>query len=898
MAMPLLMTKFHSPQPRPDYVSRPRLVRRIDGSLAGRLTLISAPAGSGKTTLLSEWVAGCEPGKHVAWLSLDELDNDPVRFLSYLTAAFQTIDPGFGQAVIASLQSPHPIPTQVVLTNLINELAGVSDKSVLVLDDYHLISSQSIHDTMVFLLEHLPPQLHLIVATRADPPLPLARLRARGQMIELRGADLRFTAHEAAVFLTEVMGLPLSEGDVQALEIRTEGWIAGLYMAALSMQGRDDIPGFVVAFAGSNRYILDYLTEEVLDQQAEDMRAFLLRTSILDRMTGPVCDAVTGGDDGQIRLEQLDESNLFVIALDNERCWYRYHRLFADLLRKELQKKEPDQVRDYHRRATRWYEQMGHIAEAIEHALVAQDISQAALLIEDNALAMMDQGQLAICEGWLEALPKEVVCSRPWLSVAYAWLLVYTGHLHAVQPRLQDAEQSLKRIDDSVERLRIEGHIAAIRAYQLALGGDSSGAQTQAKLALRLLPEDDLMARGNAALTLGSARRDNGDLAMAAEAFSQAGAASQKAGNSHVAVLAMVSLAWLQIEQGHLRQAAATYQDVVQLASQHAARGGEQSPGMGMAYACKSAVLREWNELEDALSLAQKSVALCERWGQANLLVNSYANLAVVLHSRGDVDGALKAIAKGKQIARDLSPYAVAYMAALQARLRLAQGDDLAAFDWAQNSGLSTDDEIRPQDESQYIAYARILSAQGMHDAALRLLAQLLALAEEGGRVGTIIAVSVLEALILQAQSNVDRALTALQRALARAEPEGYVRLFVDEGESMATLLRQAASRGIHVDYVVKLLAALPEPESKLGTVPIEKPTPGAHKVRKLVEPLSERELEVLRLVAAGLSNRQIADRLVLAIGTVKKHTNNIYGKLGVRNRAQAIIRAQDLDLL
>ena len=626
-------------------------------------------------------------------------------------------------------------------------------------------------------------------------------------------------------------------------------------------------------------------------------------------MTGSLCDAVrfgateppAGRGDSQAILEQLDEANLFVVALDGERRWYRYHRLFADLLRKELRKEEPEKIEEVHRRASRWYEGAGHVAEAVTHALAAGDLARVALLIEGDALAMLEQGQLATFTGWLDALPEDVARSRPWLCVAHAWALVYTGHLDAVGPRLRDAEELLGGVRDDAERRRISGQLAAIRAYQLALRGESEAAITQAQLALQQLPQEDLMARGSAALTLGSACRDTGDLSMAAEAFAQASVTSRDAGNNHLAVLAMISLARLQMEQGQFRHAAVTCEEVNHLAARQTAGGGEQSPGMGMVYACQSALLRESNRLAEALALAQKSVALGERWGQANLLINSYGNLALVQGSCGDLDGALETVAKVKQIARDLSPYAAAHAAALEAQLWLARGDNAAAFSWARDSGLGFDDPIRPQYEGQYLTLARVLGAQGLSGEAQELLARLLAAAEGGGRVNTTIAVSILQALTWQAQGRVDRALDALERALALAEPGGYLRVFVDEGAPMAALLRQAAARGIRYEYVVRLLAAFPGSEPKPGAGPGAEPFTGASQRARdagPVEQLSERELEVLRLVGAGLSNREIAEQLVLAIGTVKKHTNNIYGKLGVRSRAQAILRAQELGLL
>ena len=917
MTTPLLTTKLYIPPVRPDpstglrtrLVSRPRLVERLNAGLHRKLTLISAPAGFGKTTLLSEWASGWS----VAWLSLDEGDNDPVRFWAYFVSALQTVHECVGEAALATLQSPQPPPIEAILTALINEIAAVPDPLALVLDDYHLITAQPIHEALTFLLDHLPPQVHLAIATRADPPLPLARLRARGQLTELRATDLRFTPTEAAAFLNGVMGLGLSVDDIAALDARTEGWIAGLQMAALSMRGRKDVTGFIEAFSGSHRFVLDYLVEEVLDRQSSDTQNFLLKTSILERMTAPLCDAVTGRDDSQPILAQLEQANLFLIPLDDERRWYRYHHLFADLLRSRLEQTPPSVppsggderggVPALHCRASEWYEQNGLTIEAVSHALAAGDIDRVARLVEGNALAMMDHGELSTLVGWLDALPDEVVRSRPWLCVAHAWALIHAGQLDAVESLLQGAEKALDAFGEHAETpaippLRtqaqvsraelqhIAGHVAAIRAYAGTLKGDMSRVRELACEALEHLPEEDLMARGWAATLLASAFRYSGDLSAAAQALTEALAISQVAGDSNVAANILCDLAELQAVQGKLHEAAATCWDALQLTDGYARLGGRQLPIIGHAYTRMSAVLREWNDLEAAVRYAREGLELGKQWGQVAALLHGYGEVARALQAIGDVDGALDAIHQARHITSGVSSWFVARVAAWEARLRLAQGDVAVASRWAQESGLSVDDELSFQRYEEYCALARFRIAQGRVDEAVRLLARLLNMTEAAGAMGRVIEILVLQALALQALGKVDQALTALERALSLAEPEGYVRTFIDEGAPMGELLRQAAARGIKLDYVSALLIAL-ESETK---------TKDVHP--SLIEPLSERELEVLRLLATGLSNKEIAQTLVIAVGTVKQHLKSIYGKLQVHNRTEAASRARDLGLL
>jgi len=735
--------------------------------------------------------------------------------------------------------------------------------------------------------------------------LPLARLRGRGQLTELRAADLRFTPDEAAAFLNDVMGLGLSTEDIAALDARTEGWIAGLQMAAISMQGRKDVTGFIKAFSGSHRFVLDYLVEEVLNQQSPTVQEFLLKTSILERMTAPLCDAVleiggrrleiSSGQDqpptsdlqspisnyqssSQQVLEQLEAANLFIVPLDDERRWYRYHHLFADLLRSRLGQTWPDQSPVLHRRASEWYEQKGLIAEAVSHALAAGDVERVAHLVEGNALAMLDHGELTTLMKWLDALPDEIVRSRPWLCIAHAWVLAYTGQLDSVESYLRDAEQTLDGFDDHVV-----GHIAAIRAYISFLRSELSHAAELARQALECLPERDLTARGFAALILGSVLRVSGDPVAAVRVLTEAIDISQATGDSHVAVLAFCSLARVLVTQGRLHQAATACQDALQLVNEY---GGQRLPFAGYAYTRMSGVLREWNELETATRYAKEGVRLCEQWGLADVLMTGYVELAGTLQAIGNADGAIDAIKKAKKTASTQSVLAVDSIESIEAQLRLAQGDVVAASLWAQKSGLSTDDEFGFQQAFRYLMLARVCIAQGRLEEALRLLARLLEVAEAAGAIGYVIEILVLQALALQAQGKMDQALTPLERALSLAEPEGYVRTFIDEGAPMGELLRQAAAQGIAVDYVNALLTAL-ESEAK---------TKDVHS--SLIEPLSERELEALRLLATGLSNKEIAQTLIIAVGTVKQHLKSIYGKLQVHNRTEAASRARDLGLL
>ena len=902
-------------------VSRPRLIERLNaGPRSGRkLTLISAPAGFGKTTLLSEWAAGCR--RPVAWLSLDKGDNDPTRFWVYFIAALQTIHEGIGETASKTLQSPQPPPLESVLTTMINEIAAVPGNLALVLDDYHLIAAQPIHEALAFLLDHLPGNMHLVLGTRFDPPLPIARLRGRGQLTELRQSDLRFTHNEVAEFLNRGMGLKLAADDVATLASRTEGWIAGLQMAAVSMQGWDAkrVASFIQAFTGSHRHILDYLVEEVLQRQSDEIQTFLLQTVILDRLTGPLCDAVVVefGDNlqSQTILEYLESSNLFIVPLDDERRWYRYHRLFADLLRKRLHQIHADQVPTLHRRASEWYERNGLIGEAVEHALSAEDFERAAHLIEGVAEATVMRSEIATFLSWVEAVPDDMVRARPLLCVFHAGALLLSGRpLDAVESRLQDATEG-----DTAGQFA--GEAAAFRALIATLQGDARHSTELSQRALELLPEESLFLRSIVADNLGMAHVLSGNVAAAIQAFDEAARTGQKAGNVMFAVAALCNLAGLCVSKGQLHRAAEIYQRALELATDEQ---GRPLPIAGKALLGLGELSREWNDLEAATRYLTQGVELTWQYGEIGALV-CYLSLARVRQAQGDVDGARDAIQKAQQIAIkvDATEMDDILVAACQTRLWIAQGNVEAAMRWVEERGLAlsalparspSDAKGLEQDvgsgasdgqgsgassffglrEIEHITLVRVYIAQGRPDEALEVLKPLLGIAERLEQTRRVIEILILQASALQVRGDAEDALAVLKRALSLAEPEGYVRVFADEGEPMARLLYEAASRGVAPEYAGRLLAAFSV--SERGSMGVTPPPP-PH-TQPLVEALSARELEVLQLIAEGLSNREIAGRLVISLSTVKGHTANIYGKLAVNSRTQAVAKARVLGIL
>ena len=911
MSTPILATKLYVPPPRPGVVLRPRLIERLNEGMHRRLTLVCAPAGFGKTTLLSEWVARSD--RQVAWLSLDGRDSDPTRFLSYLVAALRTIAADIGEGVLGMLQSPQQPPTESILAALLNEITTVPNDFVLVLDDYHLVDAHPVDDALAFVLEYLPPRMHLVVATREDPRLPLARLRARGQLAELRIADLRFAASEAAEFLKGALGLDLSAEDIAALEARTEGWIAGLQLAALSMRGREDVSRFIGAFAGDNRYIADYLVEEVLQRQPERIRSFLLQTSILDRLNGPLCDAVTDQEEGNVLLGALERGNFFVVGLDDKRHWYRYHHLFADVLFAHLMAEQPDQVPTLHRRASEWYEQNGLRADAIRHALAAEDFERAADLVELAVPAMRRSRKEATLLGWLKALPDELLHFRPVLSLAYAGALQQGGELEGVEERLRDAERWLDTTADvharpgapSAEMVvmheeafrRLPGSIAVQRAGQALVLGDVPGTVKYARRALDLAGEDDHFRRGAAAALLGLASWTSGDLEAARRSFADGMASLQMAGFISDAVGGSIALADIRFAQGRLREAMRTYERGLRLAAEH---GDPVMRGTADMHVGMSEIYRERNDLKVATQHLLRSREQGEHTGFPQNPYRWRVAMARIQEAQGDLDGALDLLQEAERLyVSDFFPN-VRPIAALKARVWVMQGRLGEALDWAREKGLSVEDDLGYLREFEHITLARVFLARYNRDReeryiheAMGLLERLLLAAEAGGRTGSVSEILVLQALAHEVQGESPSALVPLERALTLAEPEGYVRVFVDEGTPMARLLSEAAAREIMPGYVDKLLAAF-EAEEQKG----ESYLPPAPPAQSLVEPLSQRELEVLRLIAQGLSNREIGERLFLAIITVKGHNRNVFRKLQVRRRTEAVARARELSLL
>ena len=899
---PLLATKLHVPRPRPHLVPRAHLIERLQQGVSSPLTLVSAPAGYGKTTLLAQWFM--QSGLPVAWLSLEAEDNDPTRFLSYLIAALQTIDAQLGTTALALLRTPQPPLPEAVLAMLVDELTScdIADFA-LVLDDYHVITAESIQRGMTFLLEHLPPQMHLILASRADPPLPLARLRVQGQLTEVHTAELRFGTAEASAFLQVLTGLDLPPEAIALLERRTEGWIVGLQLAALSMQGRTDISEFLATFAGSHRYVLDYLSEEVLARQSAAVQSFLLSTCILERLSGPLCDAVTGQEGGQAMLEALERANLFVVALDDERSWYRFHHLFAEVLRSHLRHIEPTLPPELHRRASAWYEQHELPVEAVQHALAIPDFELAARLIEPIALPVAFQGQLYTVLGWLNALPRALVSMRPRLCVYYARLLMYTNQFEAAEEILQEAERCVQEELPAGHARTILGWVLNNRAIIAVFNsGDVEHAVSLARQALALLPEGEVIPRAGSIVITAMAYLVSGDVTSNTEhEVAAADALIRPTGNPFAIVGSITLLGRLHVLQGRLHQAAATYEQVTRVVPRPEVL---QTLFTSLSYYFDLGdLLREWNELEAAERYMLQGMALVNETLTVEPFVamRGYTALAHLQQACGNVSAAIATLDGLAHLAeqRHLAPHLMTQREAVRAQLELAQGNLVAAIRWADASGLSaTDDDLPYLREGEYLALARVRIAQGRDDPEgtflqdmLHLLNRLLLDAEAKARLNSVLEILILRALALEVQGDRTSALSTLERALLLAEPEGYIRLFVDESIPMLALLRQAHTRSRVPGYVTTLLSAFGE--RLVSGLP---PTPA--RPSPLAEPLTEREREVLGLLLTGASNRQIARRLVLSVNTVKRHVYNLCGKLGVQSRAQAIARARTLNLL
>lgn len=892
----ILDTKIHAPGRRPAMVPRPRLAALLDRGLASKMTLVSAPPGFGKSTLVADWLAGSGAGRRsAAWVSLDRGDDDPVTFWAYVAAALTAASPDLAETT-RPLRDAADAPFASLLAPLVNALGSASGDTVLVLDDYHVIESPAIHDGVMFLLEHAPATFHLIVTTRSDPPLPLARLRARGELVEIRAADLRFTTEEAETFLNGTMGLTLSSGDVAALEGRTEGWIAALQLAALSVSGRRDAHRFIAEFAGDDRYIVDYLVAEVLHRQPDDMRDFLLETSILRRMTGATCDAVTGRRDGRAVLETLERGNLFVVPLDAQRRWYRYHHLFADVLQAHLQDERPERVAGLHGRASAWFEGEGDLQEAIRHAFASGDHARAAELLERAVPSLRQARQETLMRRWFEALPPELFADRPVLSIEYVGALMAIGDVAGVERPLQIAERWIDRpgpdmvVVDEREFRRLPAQVAMYRAALARIHGDNPGTMLHARRVFDLAAEDDHLGRGAGAALLGLANWSAGDLDEASRWYAEAIASLGRAGHRSDVLGCTLAAADIRRAQGRLGDALRLLRNGADTAG---VPDGPPARGAVDMHIGMAEILLEQGDVGSAADHLQRARDMGEEHGLPQSPYRSRVVAARLAQIDGDLDGASALLAEAARVFNsDFSPD-IRPIASQMARIRIAQGRLDDAWAWARDRGLTAVDELDYLHESEHLTLARLLVAQGVRDddptsldQALGLTERLHAAAEDGGRSGAVIEALVVGALARVARGDRDGAVDAVRRAAALAEPDGHVRVFLDEGPQMTSLLRLAATGRAAPRFTQRLLAgARATPPPPVGT-------------SVLVEPLSERELDVLRLLRSDLDGPDIARELVVSLNTLRTHTKNIYAKLGVSSRRAAVRRAEELDLL
>lgn len=910
---PLLTTKLYLPPTRQDLVARPRLIERLQDALQRKLTIISAPAGFGKTTLVSEWHASA-PQVPLAWVSLDENDNDPSRFWNYIIAALQTLSPALGPQVLGRAQQANPtlvplyindqLSLEAFLTRLINAVTGLSQPLVLALDDYHLITMPVIHDGLSFLLHHLPPNLSLILLSRAEPPIPLVYLRAQNQLTEFHAADLRFTAEEIAAFFNRVMGLNLDSSEIAALDLHTEGWIAGLQLAALSMQGlsENEKRAFISRFTGSQRHILAYLTTEVLSRQPDHIQDFLLQTSILERLSPALCNAITRLPYPDNILEQLEQANLFLIPLNEQRRWYRYHHLFAEFLRERLARIYPDLVPELHRKAAAWYEQHGFLSEALAHLLAAGDYSSAARLVEQQAESLIKSGEMMALLAWFSMLPEEELRRHPRLLPHYAGMLAALGQLDAAQQRLDEAKHILEYIPITPENeasiRNIRGEMESAQTYIFSAQGNIPATIEHAEQSLALLSPDNVFVRSLISASLAQAYLLNGDLEASRRVFQECRALSEASQNAHALLVSICCEAFVQGAQGNLHRAFETYRHALEIdvgvpyivppeyrESMPLAKGEQRLhlPAASMAYIGMGTIAYEWNRLNEAIEYLRMALELGRQWGYMLMLAEAYDFLAMSYLARGDPQSAFHALDSAEQfISPHHIPLPLAWTQAGRAFVWIETGNLEEAAAWARTARIREYDTPNYINEYELLTLTRLHIRQGHYNIALDILDRILNVARKEGRSRSIIEILALGAACLHLQGHTNAALLSLAEALELAEPEGYLRAFLNVGTPMLELLRLASARSIHPDYTHHLL-------SKFENLVLAPTHPSL---------LSEREMDVLRRIAAGKSNQEIARELVVATSTIKTHVNSIYLKLSVHSRTQAIAQAKALGLL
>ena len=930
MFLPVLITKFFIPSVRTKLVRRQRLIDRLNGGSDKKMTLVSAPAGFGKTTLVIDWLNQISPhlaqqdenrvsdsktdSIKVAWLSLDEGDNDPTRFLVYLATAIKRVDSSEdpSKAALTMLTSPQPVPQETVITALINGILQVPGRIIFVLDDYHVIDSQAIHHALSFLIKNLPPNLHLVITSREDPFLPIARLRTRGQLTELRAADLRFTNAESAEFLNNVMGLDLSPENITSLESRTEGWIGGLQLAAISLQGKSNTEKLIQAFTGSNRLVLDYLIEEVLQQQTPEVQDFLLHTSILNRLSGEVCDFLRAGienkfgefEKSQQILEALERANLFLIPLDGERQWYRYHHLFADLLQQQLHRKNRRVISELHQRASQWFERKGYLDEAIQHAFMAKDYDRCAVLLNDLADPLWERGEHIKLRDWLAELPEQSLKQQPKLGIYQGWFLFSTGHQASAQKLLEVVDDSLEPLPDQEKRelsmaegaaggdggLTIRGRLWAIWSLICTWREDLPGVIHHAKFAMENLKLGDPWRR-MAAMALGDAVYYQGDVLGAYNTRLETLKASRPEEDLFFYMIANLKVATSLREMGRLTETIEICQQQVEFAQKH---GLQKTIFVGWAYALWALVLAERNELEQALKVAKKSLVL-NQGGDFAFLTFSYIVLAKTHFYLEDYEKAEINFNKIAELGRsqDIPFYTMGSLRGWKARLMLARGQVGAAEEWIANQEFTGIEESFITYDHVIFVKARLLIAQEKLDEAQELLGELREVCKKVRHIGRLIEVLVLLSLAQKMKGEHTQAMKSITQALDLAEPGGFVRVFVDEGPSMAQLLYETLSKENSSHFVQSLLEAFPESEAVPSSSERIQDRDGIW-----IEPLTDRELEVLQLIAEGSTNNDIAEKLFLSLNTVKAHTRSIYGKLGVKSRTQAAAKGRTLGIV
>lgn len=895
---PLLQTKLFSPRWREGMVSRPRLVKQMLMGCKGKLTLVSAPAGSGKTTLLAEWLKEVSQDS-VGWVSLEPKDNDPTIFWSYCIAAIQKLHDGVGGHAMSMLYSPQPPSIESVLINLINEISTLDEDVILVLDDYHVIEAEPIHAGLSFLLDHLPAHMHLVLASRTDPSIQLSRLRVRGELTEIQATDLSFTSEEIAEFLGQSMGLRLSVEDIDRLRARTEGWVAGLQLAALSIKGRDDVGGFIEAFSGDDRYVADYLMDEVLRRQADHIRDFLLKTSILDRLSGPLCDAITGRSDGKTLLASLERDNMFVVTLDDKRQWYRYHHLFGDMLRSHFSATHEVSVSEVHLKASKWFETQNYQQDAVRHALLAEDFELAAQLIERTASNMFVSGQMYTMYKNLSQLPQPLIMKRPVLCMWSAWGAIERNDMDRVEQFVARAEewlaasdQSAMIVEDTAAFDALPGTLNIAHAMLAQVDGNIDEALQFLHRALDILPERELLWRGAAKAILGLASWSAGDLTVAFDCFSEGLAAIGEVGEVHFQVTGTHVLADIKIAEGKLNDAADLYHHSFSIVKEW---DGPTINGSGDLYLGLSDIAfmqgaldeaKEWIEKGEALGV---HAALSENQYRWRLLKARFST------SERDYTGALALIEEAEQMFVPDAVPLVKTFDAIRARIWISQGDLDKAVEWQLARQMSVDDELFYLEEHAYVTLARLLIAQfnvsedkETLQQAKRLLKRLFEAAEAGSRIGSMAEIRMLQALLHKAEKDSDAALAMLEHALVLAEPERYIRVFLEEGEPMAKLLQKVPAGTPGFVFARVLLKHFETTASQRASI----------EQGGLLDPLTSREMDVLQLISAGLRNQEIADQLFISLATVKRHIANVYGKLEVSHRTEAIVKARELGLV